>query len=183
MSFPRVVPIAKRKVDYKVRNRIMGTGMLYTVGFYGVGEYFGWWDQYVMDKESNSPESMIEKVQKEDEKMWSKWSMKMLDTSVEKSKRIMNDQFVENLPLGIKHLVQDPRMQVGYSPDQHAGVPPHLPAGPDQPDHVLVYDGAPGSSPTLIRREDMITFTSSKSGQEAAGMKTEVETVTTQGEE
>ena len=62
-----------------------------------------------MDKESNSPGSMIEKVQKEDEKMWSKWSMKMLDTSVEKSKRIMNDQFVENLPLGIKHLVQDPR--------------------------------------------------------------------------
>ena len=109
MSFPRVVPIAKRKVDYKIRNRILRGGILYTVGFYGVGEYFGWFDKYLMVKDSNKPEDLLEMVQKEDEKTWTKWSMKMVDTSVEKSKRIMNDKFIENLPLGIKHAIQDPR--------------------------------------------------------------------------
>eukprot|EP00092_Neocalanus_flemingeri_P000733 GFUD01000777.1.p1 GENE.GFUD01000777.1~~GFUD01000777.1.p1 ORF type:complete len:178 (-),score=65.71 GFUD01000777.1:92-625(-) len=174
MSFPRVVPIAKRKVDYKVRNRIMGASMLYTVGFYGVGEYFGWWDKYILDRENSSPEGIVKKVQEDDEKMWTKWSMKMLNTTVEKSRRIVNDQFLENMPLGMKHHVNDPRLQMGYNPDQHPGVPPHLPAGPDQPGYVQVYEGAPGSAPTLVRREDLITYTSSKSSQGGAGGETAI---------
>ena len=59
------------------------------------------------------------------------------------------------------------RLQFGYKPEQHTGLHPHTPGGPgDDPDMVRVYDGAPGSAPTLIKKEDLVNFTSSKSTKE-----------------
>lgn len=170
MSFPRVVPIAQRKIDYKLRRRIMRGGILYSVGLAGVGEYLGWWDKY----NCNIPgEDMLETVQMEDEKSWRAWTTRAMHVSSEKAQRIMNDRFVENLPLGVKHVVQDPRLQFGYKPEQHAGLPPHTPGGPhDDPDMVRVYDGAPGSAPTLIKKEDLVSFTSSKSKKEEGAIGT-----------
>ena len=106
MSFPRVVPIAQRKINNTIRRRIMRGAVLYSVGFAGVGEYLGWWDKYDYNISSDD---MLESVQRDDEKSWKKLSMNLIQTSTEKGQRILNDQFVENLPLGVKHVVQDPR--------------------------------------------------------------------------
>ena len=59
------------------------------------------------------------------------------------------------------------RLQFGYKTEEHAGLPAHTPGGPrDDPDMVRVYDGALGSAPTLIKKEDLVNFTSSKSKKE-----------------
>ena len=54
-------------------------------------------------------QGLVEKTQMEDEKSWGQWSMKMLDRSVEKSHRMMNDHFVENLPIGVQNFINDPK--------------------------------------------------------------------------
>ena len=109
MSFPRKVPIAKRKVNYKLRNRTLAAGMAYAVGFGVVSEYFGLFDKFVVDWERDDAQTLVEKTQLEDEKSWGKWSMKMMDRSVEKSKRIINDTFVQSLPIGVQHYITDPK--------------------------------------------------------------------------
>ena len=109
MSFPRKVPLAKRKVNYKLRNRVLGSGIAYTIGFGMACEYFGLFDKYVVDFDKADPQGIVERTQVEDEKSWGKWSMKMLDRSVEKSRRIMNDNFVENLPIGVQNFINDPK--------------------------------------------------------------------------
>ena len=109
MSFPRTVPLAKRKVNYKLRNRVLATGMAYTVGFGVVSQYFGLFDRFVVDWERDEAQNLVEKTQLEDEKSWSKWSMKMLTRSAEKSKRLLNDTFVESLPIGMQNYINDPK--------------------------------------------------------------------------
>ena len=99
MSFPRIVPLAKRKVNYTLRNRVLGSGIAYTVGFGLACEYFGVFDKFVVDFSRTDAQGLVEKSQMEDEKSWGQWSMTMLDRSVEKSHRMMNDPFVENLPV------------------------------------------------------------------------------------
>ena len=109
MSFPRKVPIAKRKVNYKIRNRVLATGMAYTFGFGVISEYFGLFDNFVVDWERDDAQNLVERTQVEDERSWAKWSMKMLDRSVEKSQRMMNDHFVGNLPVGVQNFINDPK--------------------------------------------------------------------------
>ena len=111
MSFPRKVPLAKRKVNYRLRNRVLGSGMAYTIGFGMACEYFGLFDKFVVDfeKVEGDAQGIVERTQVEDERSWAKWSMKMLDRSVEKSHRMMNDHFVENLPIGVKNFINDPK--------------------------------------------------------------------------
>jgi len=162
MSFPRVVPLAKRKVNKKIRSRILGAGIVYAVGVGVVGEVFGWWDKYDFFELRDTPEGMVKKVQTEDEQMWKKLAVATLNITFEKTKRIMDDRFVEAMPVGMKYAIMDPRLQVGYNPDQHQGLPPHIPAGADQPDHVLVFDGIPFKKPDVIKKEDLVTYTSSK---------------------
>ena len=59
------------------------------------------------------------------------------------------------------------RLQFGYKTEENIGLPAHTPGGPrDDPDMVRVYDGALGSAPTLIKKEDLVNFTSSKSKKE-----------------
>ena len=62
-----------------------------------------------MDWERDEAQNLVEKTQLEDEKSWSKWSMKMLDKSAEKSKRLINDTFVESLPIGMQNYINDPK--------------------------------------------------------------------------
>ena len=109
MSFPRKVPIAKRKVNYKLRNRVLATGMAYTFGFGVISEYFGLFDNFVVDWERDDAQNLVERTQVEDEKSWGKLSMKMMDRTAEKSRRMLNDTFVENLPIGVKHYITDPK--------------------------------------------------------------------------
>lgn len=109
MSFPRKVPLAKRKVNYKLRNRVLGSGIVYTIGCGLAFEYFGLLDKYVVDINRPDAQSLVERTQVEDEKTWQKWSMKMLDRSMEKSRRMMNDNFVESLPIGVQNFINDPK--------------------------------------------------------------------------
>ena len=109
MSFPRTVPNAKRKVNYRLRNRVLATGMAYSVGFGFVCEYFGLFDKFVANWERNDAQGLVEKTQIEDEKSWAKWTMKMMGRSSEKTKRILNDTFVGSLPIGFQNYINDPK--------------------------------------------------------------------------
>ena len=84
-------------------------GIAYTVGFGLACEYFGVFDKFVVDFNRADAQGLVEKTQMEDEKSWGQWSMKMLDRSVEKSHRMMNDHFVENLPIGVQNFINDPK--------------------------------------------------------------------------
>lgn len=111
MSFPRRVPLAKRKVDYTVRNRVLRAGMAYTVGTALVGEYFGWWDRFdLRDIHSGTEaELCVEQTQREDEKSWGRWGFRMLGRSQEMTKKFADEQFVANLPTGVQHYINDPK--------------------------------------------------------------------------
>lgn len=109
MSFPRRVPLAQRKVNYKVRNRFIGGGLAYTVGFYGVGEYLGWWDKYELGIGRDNVETFVNRTQLEDEQSWVRWSFKLMNITQEKSKEIIDKKFVQNLPLGMQHYINDPK--------------------------------------------------------------------------
>jgi len=160
MSFPRVVPIAKRKVNYKIRNRVLATGMAYTIGFGAVSGYFGLFDKFVVNWERDDALNLVEKTQVDDEKSWGKWSMKMMDRSVEKSRRIINDNFVENLPVGVQNYINDPKYQMDYMKKKQLGL---IKDDNETESRLIeVYDKAPGQSPTMIKADDLITFTSSK---------------------
>lgn len=109
MSFPRRVPLAKRKVNYKVRNRFIGAGLAYTVGVYGLGEYLGWWEKYEVGLGRDDLETFVNRTQVEDEQSWLRWSFKLMDRSKEKSKEFVDKKFVQNLPLGMQHFINDPK--------------------------------------------------------------------------
>ena len=109
MSFPRRVPLAKRKVNYKIRNRFIGAGLGYTVGVYGLGELLGWWDKYEIGLGRNNTETFVNRTQVDDERSWLMWSFKMVDRSQQKSKEIVDKQFIANLPIGMQNYINDPK--------------------------------------------------------------------------
>ena len=108
MSFPRKVPVAQRKVNFKVRNRFLAGGMAYTIGMAGFAEYSGLFES-IRDLSSGQAQTMVQNVQLEDEKSWVRWSFKMMDKTAAKTKAVVEEQFLETLPTGLKHFLMDPR--------------------------------------------------------------------------
>lgn len=108
MSFPRKVPVAQRKVNFKVRNKFLAGGMAYTVGMAAFAEYHGLFDS-IRDLSSGEAQTLVQNVQLEDEKSWLRWSFKMMDKTAAKTKAVVEEQFLENLPTGVKHFLTDPR--------------------------------------------------------------------------
>ena len=108
MSFPRVVPIAKRKIDYRIRNLFTRGAVVYAVGFFGVGEYFGWWNKYIMGQyDENNPADLVERVQSEDEDTWFKWSGQLLNSKATDLHKTAQEKFAKHLPIGLQNIIKD----------------------------------------------------------------------------
>ena len=109
MSFPRVVPTAERKVNKRIRNLLLRGSLAYTVGFYGVGEYFGWWDKFgVPHYDDQNPEHVLHSVQGEDERSWQRITQKFTNRTMAESRRIVDKHFVQNLPIGMQNIINNP---------------------------------------------------------------------------
>ena len=50
MSFPRKVPLAKKKINYKFRNRLLGGGLAYAFGFGAVAMHYGFFDKVLFEE-------------------------------------------------------------------------------------------------------------------------------------
>jgi len=148
MSFPRVVP-QKRKVNYTIRNRVNRGGVLYAIGFYGVGEYFGFFDKYKLSEDMNNPADMVQMVQAEDEKSWGGWNAKMLASTVAKETQRQHKIFIENLPVGMQNFIKE-----DFAPRDEKGNP------------VTIQTSAPFFKADVVDLKDLVTVTSSKSSKQ-----------------
>ena len=52
---------------------------------------------------------LVERTQKDDENSWRVWTQKHMDTSTAKSKKMLDENFVANLPVGMQHYINDPK--------------------------------------------------------------------------
>jgi len=144
-------------VNYKLRNRFIGAGLAYSVGVYGLGEYMGWWDKYEIGLGHDNVETFVNRTQVEDEQSWLRWSFKLMDRSQESSKAFVDKKFVQNLPLGMQHFINDPKYQMDYVKKVELGL-----IKPDEESKTVeIYDNAPGRAPSKIKPEDLVSITSS----------------------
>lgn len=165
MSFPRVVPTAERKVNKRIRNLLLRGSLAYTVGFYGVGEYFGWWNKFDLPHyDDQNPEHVLHSVQGEDERSWQRITQKFTNRTMAESRRIVDKHFVQNLPIGMQNIINNPEWQVKEKKDEASSS--------SGSEYIEIYDKAPGFAPTLVKKEDLVTFTSSKSASNS-GQATE----------
>merc|ERR1719309_1069431 len=95
-------------------------------------------------------------VQGEDEQSWQRITQKFTNRTMAESKRVVDKHFVKNLPIGMQNIINNPEWQIK---DQK--VEASSPSSGSE--YVEIYDKAPGFAPTLVKKEDLVTFTSSKS--------------------
>ena len=109
MSFPRKVPLAKRKINYSLRNRILGAGCAYALGFGFIADHYGWFNHLIIDYGQDDPQLIIQRTQIEDERSWVVWGFKHIDRTTAKAKKVMDENFLKNLPVGVQHFINDPK--------------------------------------------------------------------------
>ena len=109
MSFPRKVPLAKRKINYSIRNRFLGAGCAYALGFGLMAEYRGWFNNLIIDYDPDDAENTVHRTQIEDEKSWVIWGFKHVDRTTAKAKKVMDENFLKALPIGVQHFINDPK--------------------------------------------------------------------------
>jgi len=165
MSFPRVVPIAKRKVDYRIRNLVTRGTVVYAVGFYGVGEYFGWWDNYNINRhDENNPADIVDRVQSEDEQTWFNWSGKLLNSKASDLHKTAQERFARHMPIGLQNIIKDDeeivKMFRGDSSVEK------------DDEKISIQSRGPFLSPEYVSKKDLVTFTSSKSKDKDATVET-----------
>ena len=109
MSFPRVVPLAKRKINKRIRNLVLRGSIIYTVGVAGIGEYFGFWERLNIGLYDNNEHQTFENLKEEDEKVARSLASRGFDKSINATRKFFDEAFVESLPMGIKHVIKDSR--------------------------------------------------------------------------
>ena len=116
MSFPRKVPLAKKKINYTLRNRLLGGGLAYAFGFGAVAMHYGFFDKVLFEefKPGSEAEKQVRKTQLEDEESWIKWSFRLADSSSLKAKQMIHEHFVDKLPVGLQHYINDPRLDFNF---------------------------------------------------------------------
>jgi len=155
MSFPRKVPLAKRKINYTVRNRFLGGSLAYAIGVGLAGEYFGWFNHLIIDYGQDDPAATVHRTQAEDERSWAVWSFKYIDRTTARAKTLIDENFIKGLPVGVQHFINDPKYQLGNLKDGGT-------VQSDENDTIDVYERAPGMAPTKMKKDDLIIITSSK---------------------
>ena len=109
MSFPRKVPLAKRKINYTVRNRFLGGSLAYAIGVGLAGEYFGWFNHLIIDYGQDDAAATVHRTQAEDERSWAVWSFKYIDRTTARAKTLIDENFIKGLPVGVQHFINDPK--------------------------------------------------------------------------
>jgi len=160
MSFPRVVPIAKRKVDYRIRNLFTRGTVVYAVGFFGVGEYFGWWDGYNINRhDENDPADIVARVQTEDEQTWFHWSGQLLNSKASDLHKAAQEKFARHMPIGLQNIIKDDEELVKMFRGESS-------VSKDDDDKISIQTRGPFFTPEYVSKKDLVTFTSSKSSRD-----------------
>ena len=173
MSFPRKVPLAKRKINYTVRNRFLGGSLAYAIGVGLAGEYFGWFNHLIIDYGQDDPAATVHRTQAEDERSWAVWSFKYIDRTTARAKTLIDENFIKGLPVGVQHFINDPKYILVHFLVYSLFIPftcryqlGNLKDGgtvqSDENDTIDVYERAPGMAPTKMKKDDLIIITSSK---------------------
>ena len=178
MSFPRRLPVANRKIDYRLRTRIMGGIMGYTMGCGLVGEYLGWWDN-LRPLNPNNPADQVIITQMEDSQTYQSLGLKMNHTlrNTDDMKERSTQIFQNHMPVGLKAYINNddwdiPKMSEKDREEAEGKWGRVATLGKAT---ILVDDNTPlFQAAREVKPEDLITFTSTKTAvvnepEESAG--------------
>ena len=159
--------MASRKIDYRMRTRIMGGIMGYTVGCGLVGEYLGWWENF-RPLDPNNPADKVILTQMDDNETYKSLGLKMQHTlrNTDDMKERSTKIFQNHMPVGLKAYINNDEWDVREIDREEAGkwggVVGFGKAAPRKTT-ILVDDNTPlFQAPREVKPEDLITFTSIK---------------------